>query len=54
VIFKNDLDRSCVNLPVDQRETVAVLTVAAPRYLAGQMGKTNYDVFKGVFEALES
>jgi len=31
VIFKDDLDHSCVDLPVDQRETVAVLTVAAPR-----------------------
>ena len=31
MIFKDDLDRSCVDLPVDQRETVAVLTVAAPR-----------------------
>jgi hypothetical protein len=31
VIFKEDLDHSCVDLPVDKRETVAVLTVAAPR-----------------------
>ena len=31
VIFKDDLDHSCVDLPVDQRETVAVLTIAAPR-----------------------
>lgn len=31
VIFKDDLDNSCVDLPVDQREIVAVLTVAAPR-----------------------
>lgn len=31
VIFKDDLDHSCADLPVDQRETVAVLTVAAPR-----------------------
>ena len=31
VIFKDDLDHSCIDLPVDQRETVAVLTVAAPR-----------------------
>ena len=31
MIFKDDLDQSCVDLPVDQRETVAVLTVAAPR-----------------------
>jgi len=32
VIFKDDLDHSCVDLPVDKRETVAVLTVAAPRH----------------------
>lgn len=32
MIFKDDLDRSCVDLPVDQRETVAILTVAAPRH----------------------
>jgi len=31
VIFKDDLDHTCVDLPVDQRETIAVLTVAAPR-----------------------
>ena len=31
MIFKDDLDHSCVDLPVDQRETVAILTVAAPR-----------------------
>jgi len=31
VVFKDDLDHSCVDLPVDQRETFAVLTVAAPR-----------------------
>jgi uncharacterized protein (TIGR02452 family) len=31
VIFKDDLDHDCVDLPVDQRETVAILTVAAPR-----------------------
>ena len=31
MIFKNDLDNDCVDLPVEQRETVAVLTVAAPR-----------------------
>jgi uncharacterized protein (TIGR02452 family) len=30
-IFKDDLDHSCVDLPVDQREVVAVITVAAPR-----------------------
>jgi len=32
VIFKDDLDRSCVDLPADEWETVAVLTVAAPRF----------------------
>lgn len=31
MIFKDDLDHSCVDLPVDQREVVAVITVAAPR-----------------------
>ena len=31
MIFKDDLDHSCVDLPVDKRETVAILTVAAPR-----------------------
>lgn len=31
MIFKDDLDNSSVDLPVDQREIVAVLTVAAPR-----------------------
>jgi hypothetical protein len=31
VIFKDDLDHSCVDLPVDQREIVSVITVAAPR-----------------------
>ena len=31
MIFKDDLDHPCVDLPVDQRETVAVITVAAPR-----------------------
>lgn len=31
VIFKDDLDHSCVDLPEDKREIVAVLTVAAPR-----------------------
>jgi len=31
VIFKDDLDHSCADLPVDQRETIAVITVAAPR-----------------------
>ena len=31
MIFKDDLDHDCVDLEVDKRETVAVLTVAAPR-----------------------
>jgi len=31
VIFKDDLDRSCVDLQVDQRETIAVLAGVAPR-----------------------
>ena len=31
MIFKDDLDHSCADPPVDQRETVAVLTIAAPR-----------------------
>jgi len=29
--FIDDLDDPCVDLPVDEREIVAVLTVAAPR-----------------------
>ena len=29
--LQDGLDRSCVDLPVDGRETVGVLTVAAPR-----------------------
>ena len=32
MIFKDDLDHSNVNLPVDQREVVAVLSVGAPRF----------------------
>ena len=31
MIFKDDLDHSCVDLPVDEREIVSVITVAAPR-----------------------
>ena len=31
MIFRDDLDHDCVDLPVDKRETVAVLTIAAPR-----------------------
>ena len=31
VIFKDDLDHDCVDLSVDKRETVSVLTIAAPR-----------------------
>ena len=31
VIFRDDLDHDCVDLEVDKRGTVAVLTVAAPR-----------------------
>lgn len=30
VIFKDDLDHDCVDLPVEERRVVAVLTVAAP------------------------
>ena len=32
VIFKDDLDHDCEDLPADERRTVAVLTVAAPRF----------------------
>lgn len=31
VIFKDDLDHDCVDLPAEERRVVAVLTVAAPR-----------------------
>ena len=31
VIFKDDLDHDCVDLPAKERRVVAVLTVAAPR-----------------------
>lgn len=31
VVFKDDLDHECVDLPETERETVAVITVAAPR-----------------------
>lgn len=31
VIFKDDLDHQCVDLPLEQRVIVSVLTVAAPR-----------------------
>jgi len=31
VIFKDDLDHGCAELPVDKREVVSVITVAAPR-----------------------
>lgn len=31
VIFKNDLDNDCADLPVDDRKVVSVITVAAPR-----------------------
>ncbi|KAF5334864.1 hypothetical protein D9758_014277 [Tetrapyrgos nigripes] len=31
VIFKDDLDHDCVNLPNEERRVVSVLTVAAPR-----------------------
>jgi len=31
VIFRDDLDHDCVDPSVDKRETVAVLTIAAPR-----------------------
>jgi hypothetical protein len=30
VVFKDDLDHDCVNLPVEERRIVSVLTVAAP------------------------
>ncbi|KAH6916403.1 hypothetical protein BKA70DRAFT_1419318 [Coprinopsis sp. MPI-PUGE-AT-0042] len=32
VIFKDDLDHACLDLPIDQRLVVSVITVAAPRY----------------------
>jgi len=32
VIFRDDLDHDCVDLSVDERETVAILTIAAPRH----------------------
>ncbi|KAH6889077.1 hypothetical protein BKA70DRAFT_1121247 [Coprinopsis sp. MPI-PUGE-AT-0042] len=32
VIFKDDLDHACLDLPTDQRLVVSVITVAAPRY----------------------
>ena len=31
MIFRDDLDHDCADLSVDKRETVAVLTIAAPR-----------------------
>ena len=31
VIFKDDLDHDCEDLPANERRTVAILTVAAPR-----------------------
>lgn len=31
VVFKDDLDHGCVDLPVDERVIVSVITVAAPR-----------------------
>ena len=31
MIFRDDLDHDCADLAVDERETVAVLTIAAPR-----------------------
>ena len=31
VIFKDDLDHDCKDLPVDKREVVSVITVSAPR-----------------------
>ena len=31
VIFKDDLDHGCVDLPPDERQVVSVMTVAAPR-----------------------
>lgn len=32
VIFKDDLDHDCVDLPVEERRLVSVITVAAPRH----------------------
>jgi hypothetical protein len=32
VVFKDDLDHDCVELPKEERSVVSVITVAAPRY----------------------
>lgn len=32
VVFKDDLDHECADLPVEERRVVSVITVAAPRW----------------------
>lgn len=43
VVFKDNLDHSCIDLPVDQRETIAVLTIAAPRLPKVSDGRLSND-----------
>jgi len=42
VVFKNDLDRDCVDLPENERTVVSVITVAAPRHPALNESRTKF------------